>query len=69
VRSNGKIWAYAIAVIHAYRGEHDQAFEYLEKSRDERGGDLFFMLGDPLLKPLHDDLRWAALMKSMNLAN
>jgi TolB-like protein/Flp pilus assembly protein TadD len=66
---NGKIWAYGIAVIHAYRGEHDQAFEYLQKSRDERGGDLFFMLGDPLLKPLHDDPRWAALMKSMNLAN
>jgi TolB-like protein/Flp pilus assembly protein TadD len=66
--SNGNIWAYGVALVHAYRNERDQAFEWLGKSRDARGGDLS-MLGDPLLKPLHEDPRWSALMKSMNLAN
>jgi adenylate cyclase len=69
VDAEGNIWAYGVALIHAYRGERDQAFAWLEKSRDTRDGDLLFVLGDPLLKPLHDDPRWAALMKSMNLAN
>jgi TolB-like protein/Flp pilus assembly protein TadD len=67
--NNGNIWPYGVAWVYAYRGEHDQAFEWLEKSRDARGGGNLFMLGDPFLKPLHDDPRWSALMKSMNLQN
>ena len=69
VDSAATFWAYGIAVIHAYRGERDQAFTWLQKARDARDGDLFYLLGDPLLKPLHDDPRWSALMKSMNLQN
>jgi TolB-like protein len=69
VEEVGSIWAYGIGCIHAYRGERDQAFEWLEKSRAARDGDLFFVRGEPLLAPLHDDPRWAALMKSMNLPN
>jgi TolB-like protein len=63
----GSAWPYGIALLYAYRGEHDQAFAWLEKARDARDGDLFFLLCDPLLKPMHDDPRWSALMKSMNL--
>jgi TolB-like protein/Flp pilus assembly protein TadD len=69
VEEVGSIWAYGIGCIHAYRGERDQAFEWLEKSRAARDGDLFFVRGEPLLASLHDDPRWAALMKSMNLPN
>jgi adenylate cyclase len=69
VEEVGKIWAYGIALIHAYRGERDQAFEWLERSRDARDGDLSFVRTDPLLASLHDDPRWAELMKSMNLPN
>jgi len=65
----GKFWAYGVAVVHAYRGERDQAFIWLERSRDARDGDLQFLYSDPLLTPLHTDPRWGALMKSMNLAN
>jgi hypothetical protein len=65
----GKFWAYGVALIHAYRGERDQAFIWLERSRDARDGDLQFLYSDPLLTPLHTDPRWGALMKSMNLAN
>lgn len=65
----GNIWAYGVALIHAYRGERDQAFTWLERSRDARDGDLFFLYSDPLLLPLHNDPRWGELMKSMNLAN
>jgi len=65
----GKFWPYSVALVHAYRGERDQAFEWLEKARTTRDVDLFYVRKDPFLRPLHDDPRWAKLMKSMNLAN
>jgi hypothetical protein len=55
-------------LVFAYRGENDQAFDWLEKAYDVRDGDLAFVLRDPLLVPLHDDPRWSVLMKKMNLA-
>jgi len=68
VKGSGAIWPYGIALVHAYRGERDQAFDWLEKAYVIRDQDLANLLGDPYLAPLHDDPRWAALMKAMNLA-
>ena len=67
IDENASGWPYGNALLYAYRGKYDQAFVWLEKTRDARNGDLFFVLCDPLLKPLHDDPRWSALLKSMNL--
>jgi TolB-like protein/Flp pilus assembly protein TadD len=68
VNEVGKYWPYGIALIHAYRGERDSAFDWLEKAHTDRDVDLVFVLSEPFLVPLHDDPRWSALMKSMNLA-
>ena len=69
VDAAGNIWAYGVAEIHAYRGERDQAFTWLQRSRDARDGDLQFLYFDPFFVPLHDDPRWSALLQSMNLKN
>ena len=67
VHEVGTFWPYGIALIHAYRGERDQAFDWLEKAYAARDVDLMFLQADPLLMSLHNDPRWSALMKKMNL--
>jgi adenylate cyclase len=64
----GTIWPYGVALVHAYRGERDKAFEWLEKAYAARDLDLLtFVLKDPLLTPLHDDPRYKELLRKMNL--
>ncbi len=69
VEAAGNTWPYGIAIVHAFRGDHSQAFEWLERAYASRDVDLMFVLREPVLEPLHDDSRWAALMKKMNLAD
>jgi TolB-like protein/Flp pilus assembly protein TadD len=68
VNESGRFWPYGVARVHAYRGEHDQAFEWLEQAYTARDEELPFGLRDPYLVPLHGDVRWSALIKKMNLA-
>ena len=60
-------WAFQIAEIHAYRGETDKAFEWLERAYKQRDGGLSQMKGDPLLRSLESDPRYAAFLKKMKL--
>jgi TolB-like protein/Tfp pilus assembly protein PilF len=50
-----------IAEMYAFRGETDRAFEYLERANSEQ------MKGDPLLKGLMHDPRYAALLQKLGL--
>jgi TolB-like protein/cytochrome c-type biogenesis protein CcmH/NrfG len=59
--------AYTVAQIHAYRGERDQAFEWLTRAFNERITDCGTVILDPLLKNLRSDLRYKAFLKKMNL--
>jgi tetratricopeptide (TPR) repeat protein len=63
----GGYWASEIARIHAFRGEPDQAMEWLERAYSQHDEDLFFIKGDPLLKNLEKDPRYKAFLKKMNL--
>ncbi len=56
----------SIAEIHAWRGDKDKAFEWLDRAVARRAG-LGEVKVDPLLKKLHGDPRWATLLKKMNL--
>lgn len=57
-----------IAMAHAYRGEIDQAFEWLEKAIAARDLSLGHKLTtEPLLAPLRTDPRYLALLRKMNL--
>ena len=57
-----------VAIVHAYRGERDQAFAWLERAVDER--DLLVghkLLYEPKLDALRGDPRYKALLGKMNL--
>ncbi|HEU0276182.1 MAG TPA: hypothetical protein VFQ83_16775, partial [Candidatus Udaeobacter sp.] len=58
-----------IGGVYAYRGEKDQAFEWLERARRQRDSGLITIRGDPLYENLHGDPRWDALLRTMGLAD
>jgi tetratricopeptide (TPR) repeat protein len=60
-------WAFQIADVYAFRGEADPAFEWLERTYAQRDGGLTEMKGNPLLKNLERDPRYAAFLKKMRL--
>ncbi len=59
--------AYQIAEIYAYRDEADKAFEWLERAYRQRDGGLPSIKGNPLLRSIEKDHRYAAFMKQMRL--
>jgi tetratricopeptide (TPR) repeat protein len=61
--------AYQIAEVYAFRGEADRAFEWLERAYAQRDPGLTQMKGDPLLKSLERDPRYAAFLKKMKLSS
>jgi serine/threonine protein kinase/Tfp pilus assembly protein PilF len=60
--------AYQIAEAHAWRGENDGAFEWLERAYAQGDGGLAEAKIDPLLESLHEDPRYKALLRKLNLA-
>ena len=56
-----------IAEIYAFRNQSDEAFEWLDRAYAQRNGGLTFTKVEPLLKRLHSDPRFAALLKKLNL--
>jgi TolB-like protein/Flp pilus assembly protein TadD/predicted Ser/Thr protein kinase len=58
---------YNIAEVHAFRGEVDLAFAWLERAYTHRDPGLILMRGDPLLTSLRGDPRYAAFLKKMRL--
>jgi TolB-like protein len=61
--------AYQIGEVHAYRGDKDKAFEWLERARRQHDGGLPGLRKDPLLTNLHDDPRWNEFLYNMGLAD
>ncbi len=59
--------AYQIAELYAARGELDPAFAWLKLARAQRDAGLSAITGDPLLRNLHADPRYAAFLKEMGL--
>lgn len=58
---------YDIAIVHASLNEVDHALANLEKAREERSGFLVHAGWDPRLVPLHQDVRFDALLRSLGL--
>jgi TolB-like protein/Tfp pilus assembly protein PilF/predicted Ser/Thr protein kinase len=59
--------AKVIAEVHAYRGEVDQAFAWLDRAYQNRDSDLVYLKPAPFLSRLHADPRWGALLKKVGL--
>jgi len=59
--------AYQIAEIHAWRGEVDKAFEWLDRAYEQHDGGMSLVKTDVLLKPLFSDARFAAMLRKVGL--
>ena len=58
---------FQIAEVHAWRGEANQAFDWLERALAARDGGLLLITWDPLLAKVRGDPRMASLLGRMNL--
>ena len=56
-----------IAEAYSWRGQKDEAFNWLEKGFMQRSTGLSYMLGNNVFYSLTNDSRWADLLKKMNL--
>ncbi len=56
-----------IAEAYSWRGQKDEAFEWLEKAFMQGDIGLSYMLGNNVYDSLTDDPRWVGLLKKMNL--
>jgi len=59
--------SFQIAQIYAWRGEADRAFEWLGHAAEAHDAGLIYLKYDPLLRGLHGDPRFAALLRRMKL--
>ena len=58
---------YDIALVHAWRGDRDRSFEWLERAYDQHDLSLSYVKTDPLLRSLHYDPRFKVFLKKMKL--
>jgi TolB-like protein/DNA-binding winged helix-turn-helix (wHTH) protein len=61
--------AYGIAQVYAFRKQSDEAFQWLDRAYAYHDDGLIETKVDPLLKNLHNDPRYTALLKKLNLPN
>ena len=59
--------AYQIAEIHAFRGNVDAAFEWLDRAYEQRDGGMSEIIGNPFLAALEEDERWPGFLSRMGL--
>jgi TolB-like protein/DNA-binding winged helix-turn-helix (wHTH) protein/Tfp pilus assembly protein PilF len=63
-----QIRTYGLALVYANLGEFDRAFEWLEKSFNERDGHLVDLKIEPFLAPLRSDPRYRDLVRRVGLS-
>ena len=59
--------AFNIAEVHAYRGELDEAFRWLDRAYKQKDPSLYLLKGDLLLRKLEPDARYKSFLRKMNL--
>jgi serine/threonine protein kinase len=59
--------AYGIAEVHAYRADADDAFHWLDRAYRQHHAGMLGLKADPLLRNLHGDPRFQALLTRMRL--
>ncbi len=63
----GDVGAYYAADCHAYRGEADLTFVWLERAYQQREQGVLYLKVDPFLRNLHSDPRFKAVLRKMKL--
>jgi TolB-like protein len=67
IRDSAEFAAYQIAEIYAWRGQKDQAFQWLDRAYAQNDGGLTEIKVDPFLASLHGDPRYDAILTKMKL--
>lgn len=62
-------YTYEIARSYAFRNEPDEAFKWLDRAYAQHDSGLIATKVDPFLRNLHNDPRYAAFLKKLNLPN
>jgi TolB-like protein len=57
--------AYQIAQAHAFRGEADEAYAWLEKAREQKDPGLIEVLQERFLDRIHNDPRWLPFLRKL----
>ncbi len=65
----GDTAAYQVGEVYAYRGDKDEAFQWLELARQQHDPGLTNLRKDPLLTNLHGDPRWDKFLHTVGLAD
>jgi TolB-like protein/DNA-binding winged helix-turn-helix (wHTH) protein len=63
----GHILPYQAAEVYAWRGDRDKAFEWLDRAYELHDASFIYYTFDPLLRSLHGDPRYHALLKKLGL--
>jgi len=58
---------FPVALLYAWRGENDEAFEWLKMALEQRIPDLSYILINPILSRLKDDPRFPIFLEKMGL--
>jgi adenylate cyclase len=67
IHDTAQFAAYQIASLYAWRGQKDQAFQWLERAYTQHDGGLTEVKNDPLLASLRTDPRYQAFLAKMKL--
>ncbi len=67
-RTLGGSGPYQVARAYAFRGQREEALDWLELAYEDRDGDLTYLLVDPLLAELQSEQRWTVLVEKLGLA-
>ena len=68
IKDDADVGAFQIAEVYSARGDHDEAFAWLERARRQQDPGLAYFPNDPLLDPLRADPRWPAFQHEMGWA-
>lgn len=66
-QAHGDFGPFQVAEVHAFRGQADLAFRWLDQAYRERDAGVIEMLASPLLRPLKSDPRFAAMARKRRL--
>ncbi len=69
IKDYADVAACQIGAVYAWRGEKDQAFEWLERARRQRDSGLVALRSEPVYDNLHGDPRWNGFLRTMGLAD
>ncbi len=67
ISKNSNVPAQEFAIMYIGLNERDKAFEYLNRSYNERYGSLSAIKVEPLFDPIRDDTRFADLLRKLSL--